>query len=265
MSIYFRLMRERWAAREMTLTRWFKHGQDKATFGEPICEVRVDGQLRTVTMNDRSDVWGIYGPLVGAGEEVPPYGELFEYSDGGFVLAEPWNRRTPRQLHYRRRARYPRIFLNYRKEDSDAYAGRLHETLTGGFGADDVFMDLFSMHPGEPFPWAIQQSVAHCELVIALVGPKWSNRDAQGKRRLDSAFDYVRRELTAGLDRRIPILPLVLPGGTIPNVHDLPDEMQGFEQLQMLELNPRHWRADVDQVVAVVGDELKQREAARSS
>jgi hypothetical protein len=245
----------------MILARWLKAGGDRAAAGEPICELRIDGETQTLTNGDDEGLtWGIYWHYVDEGQEVGPTGALFEYSYDGRVLARPPNFRPgPRRLPYRRRQEYPSVFLNYRRDDSDAYAGRLHETLVRELGTpEEVFMDQFSVKPGEPFPWAIQQAVAHCDVMVALIGPKWlSVADRNGRRRLDDPRDYVRREITAGLDRGISLIPVILPGGSIPDASALPEEMQGLEQLQMLDLSARHWQADVGLLIGTIREELR--------
>jgi hypothetical protein len=72
-----------------------------------------------------------------------------------------------------RRARYPRIFLNYRRADSEAFVGRLHEGLVRIYGEGDVFMDQFSIQPGELFAWTVQQAVVHSSVMISVIGPNW--------------------------------------------------------------------------------------------
>lgn len=253
------MTRERWAAREMAVVRWFKHAQERVSIGEPICELCVDGQMQTVVMPGPDEMWGIYGPLVEIGDEVPTGGELFEYSNYGAVLKYPLAHRLhPRWPAYRRRERYPRIFINYRREDAEAFAGRLHEALGNRFGHDEVFMSLFSIRPGEPFAWTIQQSVAHCDVMLSVVGPKWLTVTAtNGTRRLDDVHDFVRREIVASLDRQILLLPVLVDGATVPTMEQLPEDVRGFEQLQMLELSARRWKTDVDELVAAIDAELK--------
>jgi hypothetical protein len=91
---------------------------------------------------NRADVWGIYRHFMNAGDEVGPWGELFEFSDLGAVPVGPLHRDFPRRFNYRRREQYPPIFLNYRRKDKDkdseAYAGRLHEVLSHRFGPDNI-------------------------------------------------------------------------------------------------------------------------------
>jgi hypothetical protein len=43
----------------------------------------------------------------------------------------------------------PRIFINYRRDDSAGYAGRIHETLASVFGAESVFIDIDDIKPNE--------------------------------------------------------------------------------------------------------------------
>jgi hypothetical protein len=41
-----------------------------------------------------------------------------------------------------------KIFINYRREDSIAIAGRLHDRLAETFGRDNVFMDVDNIPVG---------------------------------------------------------------------------------------------------------------------
>ena len=63
------------------------------------------------------------------------------------------------------------IFISYRRDDSGPYAGRLRDTLTHHFGAEQVFRDIDSVDPGERFPRLIEQEVGSCDALLALIGP----------------------------------------------------------------------------------------------
>ena len=52
-----------------------------------------------------------------------------------------------------------RIFLNYRRTDSEGYAGWLRKDLAGRFGTDHVFMDVVGIEPGEDFVEEINRQV----------------------------------------------------------------------------------------------------------
>ena len=52
-----------------------------------------------------------------------------------------------------------RIFISYRREDAPGHAGRLYDRLTAHFGADQVFIDIDTIEPGEDFVSAIETAV----------------------------------------------------------------------------------------------------------
>lgn len=237
--------RERWAARSMVVRRWIVRGGSFKP-GDWICELETDC-VATTFREDRlhpQDVGGVYRHFVAEGQEIPPSGWLLEFSDSvagskDFILHES----TRRPLV--RRREYPRFFLSYRREDSEPYAWRLYESMASSWGDVDVFMDQYSIQPGEVFPWTIQQAAAHAKAMIVLIGPKWLTlADSQGNRRLDDEADYVRREIVAALDRGTLVVPILLPGTAIPDRHVLPADLHGLLDVQFYELNHRHWRTD---------------------
>ena len=59
------------------------------------------------------------------------------------------------------------IFISYRREDSGPYAGRLRDTLSRHFGAEQVFRDIDTIDPGERFPRVIEQAVGSCDALPA--------------------------------------------------------------------------------------------------
>ncbi len=57
----------------------------------------------------------------------------------------------------------PKILVNYRRDDTAAYAGRVADRLREHFGRDNVFVDIDTIRPGEDFVDRIEQSIAACE------------------------------------------------------------------------------------------------------
>lgn len=249
-------LRLRWRSRSVILKRWLEPSGPGFEPGEPVCELIVDGKAETFRYEaerpgDLSvDYAGPYWTYVLEGQEVGPSGHLFQYGSS-----------NPKNPHWRRldsssRARFrpiadrPDIFLSYRRADAEAYAGRLHEKLAAAFGLNRVFMDQFSIPPGEPFRWVVQQAAASCSAMIVLLGPKWlSVTNNAGERRLASEYDLLRREVCAALDRGIYVIPVLTPGAEPPSDDNLPDELKGLEELQYLALTPRHWKDDTDLLV----------------
>ena len=97
----------------------------------------------------------------------------------------------------------PRIFINYRRDDSAGYAGRIHDTLASSFGTDSVFIDIDDIKPGIDYVSTIEEKIADCDVMLALIGKRWlDSQDASGRRRLDDPADFVRVEIERALARR---------------------------------------------------------------
>ncbi len=144
-----------------------------------------------------------------------------------------------------RRQVYPEIFVNYRQADTEAYAWRLHESLTQRYGKDAVFLDQFSIRPGESYRWTLQQAVVHCKVLICLIGPHWlCFQDDDDHPRIQGDSDLVHRELCAAMDRGTVVIPVITPKAEVPNQRDLPDDLGGLEELQFMNLSARHWEAE---------------------
>ena len=65
------------------------------------------------------------------------------------------------------------IFINYLRDDSAAWAGRLYDHLTAVFGSDQVFMDIDSISPGQDFSTIIERTLEISNVMLALIGKDW--------------------------------------------------------------------------------------------
>ncbi len=111
----------------------------------------------------------------------------------------------------------PRILVNYRRDDSAAYAGRLADRLREHFGRENVFVDIDTIRPGEDFIDRIDQSVAACDVLVAVIGKSWLTiADAQGRRRLDREDDFVRMEIAKALERHVRVIPALVGDAALP-------------------------------------------------
>ena len=92
-----------------------------------------------------------------------------------------------------------RIFINYRRGDDQAAAGRLYDRLLQHFDREQLFMDVDAIEPGVDFVKSLDEQVAACIAFIAVIGPRWLNaRNNDGNPRLDNPTDYVRVEIEFG-------------------------------------------------------------------
>ena len=147
----------------------------------------------------------------------------------------------------------PAIFLSYRRADAGGYAGRLAEALDRRFGRGSVFQDVEAIAPGSDFAQAISAAIARCQVVLVLLGDTWlTERDANGRPRLEDPQDFVRLEVASALQAGTPVLPVLVEGGRMPAANELPPDLGQLARLQALELSDTRWEYDVERLADAV-------------
>ena len=144
------------------------------------------------------------------------------------------------------RATQAKIFISYRREGDAALAGRIADRLGNEFGSGHVFMDVDAMRLGFDFVEIINEEVAKCDVLLAVIGPRWLELLDTNQ---SNPMDFVRLEIAAALKRKIPVVPILVDGTKIPPADRLPEELQGLERRHALNLRHDSFRADVDRLV----------------
>ena len=103
------------------------------------------------------------------------------------------------------------IFISYRRDDASYPAGRLYDRLSTRFSHNQIFMDVDTIEPGIDFVKALEESVAACDVLIAVIGGRWLiSSDEKGRPRLDNPKDFVRVEIATALKRGIRVIPVLV-------------------------------------------------------
>ena len=117
------------------------------------------------------------------------------------------------------------IFISYRRDDSQAWAGRLYDALRRTFGPSRVFRDIDTLEAGADYAEAIEQWLAKSDVVLVVIGPRWlTATDPNGRRRLDDPDDLTRLEVAAALRRGIRVVPVLVGGAAMPSGEELPED-----------------------------------------
>jgi TIR domain len=149
------------------------------------------------------------------------------------------------------------IFINYRRDDSTATAGRLHDRLAQTFGRKNLFMDVDHIPPGVDYVNHLNRQVAACDVFVAVIGPNWLDvRNEKGDRRLDAPDDFVTIEIAAALARDIRVIPVLVDGARLPKVGDLPEPLKPLARRQAIELRHAHFGRDAEALVAKIKEAL---------
>ena len=150
-----------------------------------------------------------------------------------------------------------RVFINYRRQDSEGYVGRLYDMLAKRFERSDIFMDVDNIPPGADFVSVLEDAVAACEVFLAVIGPIWATiTDAQGRRRLDNSEDFVRRELALALKRKKLVIPILVGHAHMPSLADIPDELAPLLRRNAIEVSHQGFAHDVDRLANVIAEAL---------
>jgi formylglycine-generating enzyme required for sulfatase activity len=158
-----------------------------------------------------------------------------------------------------------RLFLSYRREDLHGHApavvGRIHDRLVQHYGTGNVFMDIDAIPPGADFVDYLGSWVGKADVLLAVIGPQWAEILES---RSDRDDDFVRIEIEAALERRIPVVPLFLAGGAMPGPEVLGGNLaplrrrNGFPVDSGRDFNPHLTRliAELDKHYSVVPEEV---------
>jgi hypothetical protein len=138
-----------------------------------------------------------------------------------------------------------RVFVTYRRVDSAAYAGRLHDALVEEFGEDNVFQDVSAIVPGEDFTAAIDAALDEADAVLVVIGPNWLSPGPSGSPRLHEENDYVRIEISKALARGIRVVPLLVGRASLPSATQLLEDLVPLSHRQAVELRDTTWHQDV--------------------
>ncbi|HEY9378278.1 MAG TPA: toll/interleukin-1 receptor domain-containing protein [Jiangellaceae bacterium] len=133
-----------------------------------------------------------------------------------------------------------RIFISYRRQETAWPARQLYDVMVERFGAEQVFKDVDNIEPGDDFVERITSAVGSCDVLLALIGPRWLTitDDETGQRRLDNPDDYVRLEIQTALDRHIRVIPILIDDARMPRPNELPPNLAPLVRRHAVEISP---------------------------
>jgi hypothetical protein len=147
----------------------------------------------------------------------------------------------------------PTIAISYRRSDSSAISGRICDRLVAHYGEKSVFMDIDNIPFGIDFRSHIQETLQRTDILIAVIGTKWLGGNADGSSRMLEKSDPVRVEIETALERKTPILPVLVDGAKMPDSTDLPAEFGNFAYLNATEVaSGRDFRNHMERLVGAI-------------
>ena len=139
-----------------------------------------------------------------------------------------------------------KIFLNFRAGDQDMAAPFLHRCLTRWFGADAVFFSSHSIPAGARFPDELARNARQCQVLLALIGPRWLTMTGPDERPLlANPDDWVRREIAIALAARRPVIPVLVANAPRLTPQGLPTALAPLAEIEHRHLRRRDLTADL--------------------
>jgi len=150
-----------------------------------------------------------------------------------------------------------KIFINYRRDDSIAIAGRLRDRLAEIFGPDNLFMDVDNIPVGINFDEYLKSQVGQCDAMLSVIGPNWLNaKDETDQRRIDKTDDFVAIELAAALAREILVIPVLVDGTHMPKASELPASLKPFVLRNAIQVRNTNFGGDAEILIAKICEAL---------
>lgn len=151
----------------------------------------------------------------------------------------------------------PRIFISYRRADSQDKTEHLYQNLSEAFGGENVFLDVH-IPGGHDFREVLAAEIGKSDVVLVMIGANWLTiADEEGRRRLDDPDDFVRYEVETALSRpETIVIPVLINDTLMPEVADLPDALRNLAYRQARPLGSgldlrHHMQALIDEIYRV--------------
>ena len=145
-----------------------------------------------------------------------------------------------------------KLFISYRRDDTQAWAGRLCDHIERGLRPEQIFMDI-DMDPGVDFVEELEAAVESCDVLLAVIGPRWLKAtDEEGRRRLDNEQDWVRLEIATALRRNVRVIPCLVEGTRMPRVAELPEELAGLARRQAFPISHERFNSDAERLIGAI-------------
>jgi len=133
-----------------------------------------------------------------------------------------------------------RLFISYRRDDSQDISDRLYDFMVGQFGKQNVFQDVTTIPIGFDFRKYIRMQIEQCAALLVMIGPSWEETIHNRSIEPD---DYVRIEIEAALELEKLVIPILVRGATMPNASNLPESIRDliYRNAFQLRPNPDFW------------------------
>jgi hypothetical protein len=148
-----------------------------------------------------------------------------------------------------------KVFVSYRREDTQHVVSKLCDRLDNAFGSQNVFFDERSVNTGGDFLGQTLGAIYMCDAILVVIGRNWATiRDEKDRLRLRDRDDPVRWEVEAALTSQRTLIPLLVDQAPMPAKRDLPRSLRHITTRPGLPLETgAGFDASVDNLIQQLG------------
>jgi serine/threonine protein kinase/tetratricopeptide (TPR) repeat protein len=210
---------------------------DQSVVLRKTASVLSTGESRFVTPTDESAVEEFELDFAGQPPANPPAAAPPAVASPAAVVPA-----SPRSV--RRDDDPPRLFVSYRREDSEFIAGKLAHQLGVAFGTMNILKDIdrLSLRTVSRLVLA-KDTVGASDALIVVIGKKW-------RVGLDNPKDPVRQEIEIGLRKKSMVVqPVLVNGATMPSADQLPPSLQVLTTYNPIKVSKKQFEPDARKLI----------------
>jgi hypothetical protein len=113
-------------------------------------------------------------------------------------------------------------------EASEGVTGRIVDRLVSRYGKESIFIDIDNIPLGVDFRQRINEVLEQCDVMLAVIGPKWVGSIKRGGINIHRENDWVRLEVEGALKRSSLLIPVLVDNARMPKASELPDGLKDF-------------------------------------
>lgn len=142
-----------------------------------------------------------------------------------------------------------RVFISYRRSDSELAAQQVYERLRRKFGDDRIFIDR-QIPAGADWERVLEQRLRNCSVFVLLIGNRFGAEFADRRQQRDAAAaagretepDPLETEVALALElerqHRLRVLPVLVGPQDMPSAPSLPESIQDIRRLNAVWAHP---------------------------
>jgi len=139
-----------------------------------------------------------------------------------------------------------KLFVSYRRSDTQDFSGRLADRLRQTPGVEQVFIDVDGIAPGERFPDKLESSLKQTDANLVVIGQAWAGPREGQPARIHDAEDFVRAEVRGALKSGKRVIPVLANGAVMPGAESLPEDIHTLPTLNAVSVRHSDFERDVD-------------------